>query len=631
MVAIPEDAVQAIRERVDIVDLVGRYVELRRAGRNYRALCPFHTEKTPSFNVSGARRGYKCFGCGASGDAIRFVMELEGKSFPEAIRKLAELYGVALPSSFESTARDDRRTEKDEAYAIFAAAAEIFRQVLVRGPEGEAGRAYLRARGVEDPTAETFGLGYAPAPTEGGWDFLARTLTKQRHPLELAEKLGLLGRGDRRGTWYDKLRGRLVFPILAPGGETIGFSARIVPPHDVVEEGSPPAPKYVNSPESVVFRKSTMLYGLPTARQAIRAKGRVILVEGNLDVVMLHQRGWAETVAPLGTAFTPEQAHILGRFTDQVVLAFDGDAAGRKAASAALPVLLEEDLDVRIVLLPDGQDPDSTAAERFAALLADARPALEVMMLRLAARAGTAIDARARALDQVLPLIGRLPRASARELYLHRASELFGMPMPRLRAMLAQLSAPSTSRTTVPLSPTVPQATATVPQATSNLPGGQVQLVALLLDAPHLAGVAQQRDVQRYITDERLVPLLEAVLEGASEGYEPTLDELLARIPAAEQPRVYAAVFEAQHGTDTADPTSTLEDLLARCEEERLGREVSRLQRAMEVASRDGDAERVRTLVQEKVAVTTRLQAVRLGRTRGEPAAAPTDPRLLQD
>jgi len=233
MASIPDDKVQEVRDKVDIVDLVGRYVELRRAGQNWKGRCPFHEEKTPSFNVNPARKGYKCFGCGEGGDAIRFVMEIEGKSFPEAVRKLAEIYGVSLPAGVGEGRAGGSTTDKDDAYALTALATTTWSTILASAPEGETGRAYLRARGLDDEVVASFRLGYAPAPSEAGWDRLARTIAEHKLSVDLAEKLGLVGRSERTGALYDRFRGRLMFPVVAPGGEVIAFSGRIVPPHDV--------------------------------------------------------------------------------------------------------------------------------------------------------------------------------------------------------------------------------------------------------------------------------------------------------------------------------------------------------------------------------------------------------------
>lgn len=604
MVAIPDDKVQEVRDKADIVDLIGRYVELRRAGANYKGLCPFHGERTPSFNVNPARKGFKCFGCGQGGDAIRFVMEIDGKSFPEAVRKLAEMYGVTLPA--ESPQAAAARNEKDEAYALCQLAADTWRSWLEHAPEGEAGRAYVATRGVDAETAAAFRLGYAPAPAEAGWDRLATTIASKRLSLPLAERLGLIGRSEKSQGWYDRFRGRLVFPVIAPGGEVVAFSARVVPPHDEAHDGNPP-PKYYNSPESLLFTKGKMLFGLHQARASLAATRRAILVEGNLDVVRMHQWGLKEAVAPLGTALTADQAKLLARFCDQVVMAFDGDAAGRKAAWTALPLLLEADLDVRMVLLPEGQDPDSVGRERLTALLSRPEAALVQMMQRMKEKAGTAVDARARALDRILPLVLKAPRESQRELYADRAAELFELPRTRIEATLRRLAqsesgarlesgGPSASNRRAPerapqrgrpqensreigSTTGAPVTLSAAVQPLPPLPAGQSQLAMLLVDVPHLASVAERQGALDWIEDPRLAPIAHAVIDGARRGDDLTMPDLLALVEPAAQPQVHDAVFAGRfRDLGERDPQTLLVELLRSCEREKL----IRLKRAAE-------------------------------------------------
>ena len=622
MATIPDDKVQEVRDRVDIVDLVGRYVDLRRSGRNYTALCPFHQERTPSFNVNPERKGYKCFGCGAGGDAIGFVMEIEGHSFPEAVRKLAELYGVHLGDDAHAAVGKSRRreNEKDEAYALMALATELFETVLTRSPEGAAGRDYLEQRGLTSEIAQTFRLGYAPAPAEAGWDRLAREIGARGASMELAEQLGIVSRSQRTGSPFDRFRGRLMFPVIAPGGEIIAFSGRIVPPHDADEHDGRTPPKYVNSSESLLFSKSKSLYALATARPAFRSKKRAILVEGNIDVVKLHQWGHTETVAPLGTALTPEQARLLARFCDQVVLCFDGDTAGKKAAWAALPHLLEADLEVRMILLPEGEDPDSVGAERFAALLERAKPALEEMMVRIAARAGDAVDARARGLDRVVALIGKVPRESVRALYADRAAELFRLPPSRVDSALRAAMQGSDGRRparedsrqfrSISEAP-VPLSAATPPLP--KLPAGQVELCMLLIDMPHLSSMAERQGVLEYITDPRLAPIATAVLDGAKRGENPGMAALLELVDPRAQRQVHDQVFGGRYrdAGDGVDPGLILVGLLQRCREELLDLEIRELDRRIRVAQDQGYPDEARELSNKKLELRRRQAALR--------------------
>jgi len=609
---IPDEKVQEVRDRVDIIDLIGRYVDLRRAGRNFKGLCPFHQERSPSFNVNPERKGYKCFGCGVGGDAIRFVMEIEGRSFPEAVRKLAELYGVSLPQmAFGSS--PDRSHEKDEAYAILRAAADLYERSLWDAPVGALARDYLERRGVEPAHARAFRLGYAPAPSESGWDLLVRALERQGLSPVVAQRLGLCGHSERSGNLYDKFRGRLMFPVVAVGGEVIAFSGRSVPPHDAADADGHSPPKYVNSSESLLFNKGKTLFALSNARAAIRSSRRALLVEGNLDVLKLHQWGHAEAVAPLGTALTADQARLLARFAESVVMCFDGDAAGKKAAWSALPLLLEADLDVRMIFLPEGEDPDSVGAERFAALLERAKPALEEMMVRIAAKAGAAAHARARGLDRLVPLIAHVGRDSARELYTARAAELFGFPPGRVESAVRGAAASSTARPAETPSPqnlrrfdSISGGPVTLSAAVRSLPplpAGQAQLTMLLVDVPHLAALAKRIEAHKCISDDRLAPIAQAILEGAESGENPSMPDLLERVqPPAAQALVYATVFAGGYRADgndaNFDPRTVLYSLVQRCRVEAIEHEIRNLDQRIATAQDEGYPEQARALAQ---------------------------------
>lgn len=640
MAGIPDEKVQEVRDRVDIVDLIGRYVELRRQGRNFKGLCPFHNERSPSFNVNPARKGYKCFGCGVSGDAIRFVMEVEGKSFPETVVKLADMYGVHLPAN--AARRGPDRTAKDDAYAVMRAATDLYQEILKSdSEESAAGRAYLEARGIEASVSESFELGYAPAPAEAGWDRLTRALQDAQLDLHLADKLGLVAKSDRSGSFYDRFRGRLMFPVVQPGGEVIAFSGRIVPPHDEAGEDDRPIPKYTNSPETLLYSKGKVLFGLAQARRAIHGAERAILVEGNVDVLKLHQWELEETIAPLGTALTEDQAKLVARFTKKVVLCFDGDAAGKKAAWKALPLLMAQDLDVRMVLLPEGQDPDSLGREKLVALLENPRSALEEMMTRIAAKAGRGLDARAQGLDRIIPLIASAPRPGAREMYANVAAELFELPLAQIAARIRTYmnrprSDPSrgdsrSDRRSDPRrdrggDPTgrdrgfhadrsSPMPVSATMVSAEPLPEGQAQLTTLLVDLPHLAAVARRRHVTKWVDDERLRPIVDAVLEGADNGRAPTMPELLGLVPEHEQQRIHDRVFAGDYRGDQEpnDPEELLDEALTRCCKEWLWREIRARDEQSRVAAREGDKQRQLQLQMEKLGLKKQLDRLDAG------------------
>lgn len=357
---IPDEKIPEIRERTDVVALIQQYVSLKRVGASFRGLCPFHGEKTPSFYVHPSRQFFHCFGCQVSGDVITFYMRIEGLTFPEALRQLAERAGVELPAGDARTDADVRnaKARRERLVAVMDAAAGFYVQRLKDHPLAEIARAELKRRNIEPATAEAFRLGYAPH----GWDALSVWLGQQGHSMKDAEELGLVVPRKSGGGYYDRFRHRLLFPVSDHNGRIVAFSGRILdapPDEPLSDRNTEPAAKYVNSPENPLFRKSEVLFGLHEGRVDIRQKGWVVVCEGNFDLVALHQAGFQNAVAPLGTAFTPEHAKLLKRFAQRVVLMFDGDKAGRKAVRTAFPLLTAVGLASKVVRLPADDDPDT--------------------------------------------------------------------------------------------------------------------------------------------------------------------------------------------------------------------------------------------------------------------------------
>lgn len=352
------DDVQLVKEKLDIVDIVGDRVRLRRAGRDFVGLCPFHNEKTPSFHVSQERQNYHCFGCGKGGDVFTFVMETEGLDFRACLELLAARAGVTL------TRRGDGKRAGGDLYEVMGEAARFFSAQL-RGPEGAAARAYLERRSLAPADADRFGLGWSGS----SWDALTRHLRSQGVTERQAVACGLALEGQRGGV-YDRFRGRLMFPIRNVAGRVIAFGGRLVD-----GEGA----KYINSPEGDIYSKRRNLYLLHEARSTIRERKRSILVEGYMDALRLHLCGFPEAVASLGTSLTEDQARLLKRFSDTCYICYDSDAAGQEATLRGMYVLQELGLDVRVVSLPSGKDPDefllaSGGPARFEEAIANARP-----------------------------------------------------------------------------------------------------------------------------------------------------------------------------------------------------------------------------------------------------------------
>ncbi|HSQ97088.1 MAG TPA: DNA primase [Croceibacterium sp.] len=421
---IPSDFVQTLLARVDIVDVIDRLVPLRKAGANYQACCPFHSEKTPSFTVSPTKQFYHCFGCGAHGTAIGFLMEYAGKSFPEAVETLARDAGLEVPR-VERPGERERREEATDLCDTLLIAAKFYRAQL---KDATPAIEYLKRRGLTGAIAARFGIGYAP----DAWQPLAGAFPRYDDPA--LEAAGLVISGDS-GKRYDRFRGRVMFPIHDARGRVIGFGGR------VLDGGEP---KYLNSPETAVFTKGRELYGLFLARDAIRDAGRVVVVEGYMDVVALAQHGVEYAVATLGTSTTPVHAQKLFRLADSVVFCFDGDAAGRKAAWRALentlPVLADGK-EARFLFLPDGEDPDDFIRRRgkaaFEQAIAAAQPLSEYLVSELAALhpPGTA-EGRAALLSAARPLIGQIAAPIMGALLRRRLAELTELPGDQLTRLL---------------------------------------------------------------------------------------------------------------------------------------------------------------------------------------------------
>jgi len=415
---IPDEIIQQVRDRVDLVDLIGRFVSLKPAGRNHKGLCPFHGEKTPSFVVTPDRGTYKCFGCGEGGNAFGFLMAMENLTFPEAVRQLAGQHGIEVP---ESGGGDGSISESvRQANAV---AQECYRRAL--GEPGNAGRRYLESRGIDAAIIDRFEMGFAP----DRWETVADALRAERISGEVGEKAGLLKTG-RSGGYYDMLRGRVTFPIKDVRGRVIGFGGRAV--------GADQQPKYLNSPESPVFQKRRSFFGMPAALEPMRREGRAVVVEGYFDLVALERAGIGGVVATCGTALTDEHARELRRRTRNVVLLFDGDEAGQKAMERSLEVLLPEDLRVQAAVLPAGQDPDDFLGEHgveaLRQLVADAPSALDVA-IRRAAAAGVASPAqKADAVAALAPLLVKLSSPVERGAYEERLALAVGANPADVRA-----------------------------------------------------------------------------------------------------------------------------------------------------------------------------------------------------
>ncbi|MBI5407919.1 MAG: DNA primase [Nitrospirae bacterium] len=385
----PSDSdLEAIKNRLDIIDLISDYVHLKQAGQNWKGLCPFHTEKTPSFTVSPSKQIYHCFGCGSGGDIFSFLVKYENLSFPEAVSILAKKAGVVLKTSNKDAAKTG---EKEILLNMHKDAAAFFRQHLSKS---EKAKGYLTRRGLDDKTQKVFSLGYAPKT----WNALLTYLTNKGYGPDAIRQAGLATQSAKG--FYDTFRDRVMFPIYDLKGDVIAFGGRSIDGDE---------PKYLNSPETIIFNKRRVLYGLHRAKDAIKETGNVLFMEGYLDVITAHMHGFSNAVAPLGTAFTQEHGKLIKRFVEDVILVFDGDAAGRKAVKSAANILLESGLNVKILAFPDNEDPDSflrkNGSEAFQHLLESPLSLIDFFMQqkgdkRLIAR--EALETVSRVSDKIL-------------------------------------------------------------------------------------------------------------------------------------------------------------------------------------------------------------------------------------
>lgn len=420
---IPQSFINDLVARTDLVELIGARVTLKRAGSNFKGLCPFHDEKTPSFNVSADKGFYKCFGCGAYGNAIDFIMRYENREFLEAIEILADMQHVEIPFDRQAAPTDDNT----ELYEVLREAEQIYRHALRERAEAVE---YLKRRGIDGPTAGRFGLGFAP----DAWHTLTERLGGDRRGIERLIDAGLAVRNDA-GRTYDRFRNRIMFPIRDGRGRVIGFGGRLLGPGE---------PKYLNSPDTPLFDKGRTLYGLYEARKRPGRPERIVVVEGFIDVIALDQHGQGPALATMGTAATAENMRQLTRLADRVVFCFDGDRAGREAAWRAVEAILPfggGKVSIEFVLLPEGEDPDSFVRERgagaFEDLLAGAVP-LSSFLIEQAAR-GLDLDnadGRARFAGVVLPLLRKLPEGLYRELIVAELAERTGIGEPQLMSQL---------------------------------------------------------------------------------------------------------------------------------------------------------------------------------------------------
>jgi len=534
---IPDAVIDEIRDRVDVVAVIGRHMELKRSGRTWKGCCVFHGEKTPSFHVYPEDKHFKCYGCGAHGDVFGFLQQLEGKEFPEVVRELAREVGVEIPEAEEESAEQKRRRkERNEILAASDAAARYWAARL-SSKYGEAARRYLEERGVTEESVQEFRLGVAA----DAWNDLAPRLKEKGIGLPALVRAGLAIEKKEKGGSYDRFRNRLMFPIAAMDGQVIGFGGRALPGSERDEKGA----KYINTPETPLYKKSKVLYGLDLARETIRKTRAAVLVEGYFDVIGLHQAGVGNAVAVCGTALTPEHVELLQRCDcREVTILFDGDVAGLAAPAKAAAALFPSGLAGKVAVLPaEGgkSDPDEFARANgkagLDALLAAAAPLSEFLVERAVERTchgrpkEAALEAKLAAVRELQPFVRMMPEGLARSVFEETIARRLDLDVSALRAELAGARTAADLRPH-PARPGVrPQGQGAPVRATpaarvrALLPGPAADALALLAAFPDLGGVAEEENVPGLLPPGPLAELARALIR------EPLpVEEALARL-----------------------------------------------------------------------------------------------------
>lgn len=586
MPRIPQETIERVREATDIVAVISDYVQLRKAGRNFVGLCPFHAEKTPSFSVNPDLQIYKCFGCGAGGHVFKFIQEVDRVSFAEAVAHLAQRSGIPLPAA--SQERHDELS--DHLYRASELAMKYFHHLL-RQPQSREALAYFHARGLTDALIDRFGLGYALPE----WDAFFKLASRRQFSPAVLESAGLAMPRKEGGGHYDRFRDRLIFPIANLSGRTIAFGARALRPDQ--------QPKYLNSPETPIYRKSSVLYGLHQAREAIRQQDCALIVEGYMDFLGLVQHGIDHVVASAGTALTEEHCRLLSRFARRVVLLFDGDAAGSAAALRGIEVLLATGLEALAVSLPAGHDPDTfvraEGPQALLALMENARSALDFHLDQLARQhdLGT-LAGKARAAEAVEALLARCRDAVRRDLLLRAAAQRLGIDERAFRHELHQTLRQQGARP--------PRETAVPPAPRRELPGPEKTFLGLLLQYPRFIAPTAEALSPEAFSDPRAQRLARELFEHHRQAQTLDLPLLMSRIADEEVVQLIPAC--AMEHLNEAQAKHAWETSLLYFQRNDLKRQIAQINRAMGEADKAQNEAEVKRL-QVEASRLRRLQA----------------------
>ncbi|MDP6502495.1 MAG: DNA primase [Planctomycetota bacterium] len=574
---IPEHIIAQVAQATDIVGVIGQYVELKKAGRDHKGLCPFHQEKTPSFTVSPEKQLFHCFGCKAGGSVFQFLMQQERMDFPEAVRYLADRNGVHIPeeTGVDPRVRAAQKSDREGMLEALTKATAFFTNQL-RSEAGTKARNYMQERRLGQSIIDLWELGYSP----NSWDSLSRYLNNQGLNPGILTKAGLISQAQDGSRHYDRFRDRLMFPIRDVRERVIGFGARML--------GQDDGPKYLNSPETPLFNKSACLYGLHRAKKAITEKGCAVVVEGYTDVLMAHQMGVENVIATLGTALTREHIGLLRRYAPRVVLVFDADAAGEKASDRSIDLFLEEDVDVSVATLEGGLDPCDFIQERgpqaFEEAILQAREILDYKLHQARNRYDfNSIDQKTRATEEILGLITKIQNPVKQSLFIQRAADELRVPEQTLRSQVASLARKSYHRRA--------EEPAAVPVVSAAFKA-QRDLLACLLHFPEQGEALFHEVAVDDFMDGTFRTIYQVIrdiydLEGAIDPVM-TLSTLEARWPGQEVSRLTTEILAENVSEDLP---KRVEGSKAWFKEQRARKELEDLKAEMKDAGSQGDSD----------------------------------------
>jgi DNA primase len=574
-----DSTLDEVRNAVNIVSLVSEYVALKKRGRNHVARCPFHTEKTPSFNVNEEKQIFHCFGCGLGGDVFKFLMQIEHISFPEAVRLIAERHGIRLPQSVPA-ARVEGEAELEVLRRAMTEAALFFHHALLESEDGKAPLAYLQGRGVTRETIDRFQLGYSP----GAGEILLNSLRQKGFSLQTLEECGLAKRSEDGNRHYDTFRGRIIFPITDIRGRVIAFGGRALGDR---------VPKYLNSPETRLYNKSRNLFGLSFSREGIKKLDYAVLVEGYMDFIIPFQYGIDNLVASLGTSLTPQQVQLLGRYTREVVVSYDPDSAGLAAAQRSLDLFLEEDFRVKVLRLPDGQDPDvfmrSAGPEEYRRRLREAVPYLDFVLATAAHNHADPENPRSKIqiLNTVLPYLAKLPNAVERSEYVFRFARRLNLEDQQLLAELKRAAQQKKTRLSdAPLA------------SLGSMKLAEKRLLQLLLLNPDLQAAVlpscSPRDFEGLVTER----FFNTILEGLRNKEVATFEGLYRRF-AGEPEQALLARLQMEEVPESLS-VATAESLLNALRAARLKSYIQQIQSRIAEAAQRKDDELLNRLLEQR-------------------------------